>query len=121
MKEKFQFLFVYDDKTESSELVDNKKMNAIRISDDCCLSVEHFADAGYTASAAFDYAQQHGMSLLTPAELKLVSKRLSGCVQCLNSGPVRLIWTLRLVFGRRIAAATVTIWKPTYSVRTSLC
>ena len=77
MKSKFQFLFVYDDGTESKELED-KKVTAIRISEKCCVSTEFFGAEGYTAYDAFEFACNHAMELLTPDEAEIIQKRLSG-------------------------------------------
>ena len=78
MKTKFQFLFVYDDNSESAELIAGKKVKAIRISEDCLLSTEYFGTTGYTSYDAFEFACLHGVSLLTPKEAKIVQSRLSG-------------------------------------------
>lgn len=99
-KEKFQFLFVYDDKSESAELQKGKKVIAIRISENCRLSAEFFGTIGYTSFDAFEFACQHGMELLTPQEAKLIQSRLSGVRSMLKKcgSHVRidhkcLIWT----------------------------
>ena len=78
MKTKFQFLFVYDDNSESAELIAGKKVKAIRISENCLLSTEYFGTTGYTSYDAFEFACLHGVSLLTPKEAKIVQSRLSG-------------------------------------------
>ena len=78
MKTKFQFLFVYDDNSESAELIAGKKVKAIRISEDCLLSTDYFGTTGYTSYDAFEFACLHGVSLLTPKEAKIVQSRLSG-------------------------------------------
>lgn len=77
MKEKFKFLFVYTDNTESVDFIEDKVVKAIRISEDCCLLTEGMLE-DFSASMAVDYAEIFEKKLLTPADIKIVSSRLSG-------------------------------------------
>ncbi len=100
MKTKFQFLFVYDDNSESAELIIGKKVKAIRISEDCLLSTEYFGTTGYTSYDAFEFACLHHLSLLTPQEARIIASRLSGvrmmlkkCGSYVQIDHKCLIWT----------------------------
>lgn len=100
MKTKFQFLFVYEDNSESAELVEGKKVKAIRISENCLLSTSYFGTTGYTSYDAFEFSCLHGMKLLTPQEAKIIQSRLSGvrmmlkkCGSAIQIDHKCLIWT----------------------------
>ncbi|MBQ8785867.1 MAG: hypothetical protein IJZ59_07515 [Alphaproteobacteria bacterium] len=77
MKEKFKFLFVYTDNTESVDFIEEKVVKAIRISEDCCLLTEGMLE-DFSASMAVDYAEIFEKKLLSPEDIKIISSRLSG-------------------------------------------
>ena len=75
---KFQFLFVYEDNTESTQLSEEKKVKAIRISENCRVSTDFIKTGGCSAAAAQSFAKSHNLHLLTPQEVKIIRNRLSG-------------------------------------------
>lgn len=77
MKEKFKFLFVYTDNTESVDFIEEKVVKAIRISENCCLLTEGMLE-DFSASMAVDYAEIFEKKLLSPEDIKIISSRLSG-------------------------------------------